>query len=360
MARADRVFPPTWVQLDIWPAQEKGGFSAKWQMGVLVRIEGTTKTGMHNWAIRQVVREAETLKASFLEVHGQFFPKLVNYPDAELAYDKFVRSQDRAQETNRLASSIQRTPEPLSGALLKFALFQTGVDQFHLFVCWHHRVVYGIRFALPSISPAFVASLSDLIDCESEYEGSTDYLDDQAYCSRNLPTKSEPGYRLANAVEGRNLAQPSSSALLDPFGVAGIDELSQAWGPRRASMITAACALLARGYGVEYSEVALDFSVSRHVCPDTQTMPGMISRVVPPVLKSSRGSAVAGFCEHADTSMREALRISGSRCDLLRTQGFRVECDTDVIDAAGIEALIGRFKRVLVARTADSGGSHDR
>jgi hypothetical protein len=35
--------------------------------------------------------------------------------------------------------------------------------------------------------------------------------------------------------------------------------------------------------------------------------------------------------------------------------GLRVEFDTDVFDAAGIEALIERLRRVLVAMTADSG-----
>ena len=33
--------------------------------------------------------------------------------------------------------------------------------------------------------------------------------------------------------------------------------------------------------------------------------------------------------------------------------GLRVEFDTDVFDAAGIEALIRRLKRVLLAITAD-------
>ena len=36
-----------------------------------------------------------------------------------------------------------------------------------------------------------------------------------------------------------------------------------------------------------------------------------------------------------------------------RELGLRVEYDTEVFDAAGIEALIGRLQRVLVAMTAD-------
>ena len=38
-----------------------------------------------------------------------------------------------------------------------------------------------------------------------------------------------------------------------------------------------------------------------------------------------------------------------------RELGLRVEFDTDVFDAAGVEALIERFQRVLVAMTADPG-----
>ena len=77
---------------------------------------------------------------------------------------------------------------------------------------------------------------------------------------------------------------------------------------RRSSVITAACALLVRGCDVESSEVVLDFAVSRRVRPETQTVPGMITGDVPLVLKASPESAVASFCEHVDTRLREALQ----------------------------------------------------
>ena len=67
----------------------------------------------------------------------------------------------------------------------------------------------------------------------------------------------------------------------------GSRQLSQALGLRRSSVITAACALLVRGFDVESSEVVLDFAVSRRVRPETQMVPGMISGDVPLVLKAS-------------------------------------------------------------------------
>ena len=320
----DRALPLTRGQLDIWLAEETGRFGAKWQLGELVRIEGTVESGLLESAIRQVVREAEPLRAAFYQVDGHVFQKTVDYLDVELACYDLIGSENPVQEVYRLASSIQRTPMPLSGPLFKFALLQTRADEFYWFVCCHHIVVDGIGIALvlhriaevynamasgASIPPAFFGSLSDLIDCELEYEASTDYLDDQAYWTRNFPQENGLHYRFAHAAAGGRDADESSAPIqLDPFVVAEIRKLSQALGVRRASVITAACALLVRGCDVEGSEVVLDFPVSRRVRPEAQTVPGMISGVVPLVLKPSPGSTVAGFCQHVDTRMREALQ----------------------------------------------------
>ena len=318
----NRALPLTRGQLDIWLAQGTGSFGAKWQLGELLRIEGTVDPGLLERAIVQAVREAEPLRAAFFEVDGQVFQKPVDYPDVELARYDLIGSQDPAQDAYRLASSIQRTLMPLGGPLFKFALLQTRVDEFYLFACCHHIVIDGIGITLvchrianiysamasgASVPPAFFGSLSDLIDCELAYEASTDYLDDQAYWTRNLPPESEPRYRLAHAAVGRRDEESSAPVQLDPAAVAGIQVLSQALGVRRSSVITAACALLVRTFDTESSDVVLDFPVSRRVRPETQTVPGMISGFVPLVLKASPASAVADFCERVDTRMREAL-----------------------------------------------------
>src|SRR5262249_46652159 len=158
-------------------------------------------------AIVQAVREAEPLRAAFFELDGKVFQKPVDYPDVELARYDLIGSQDPEQDAYRLASSVQPHPMPPGGPPFKFAVFQTRVDEFYLFACCHHIVLDGIGLTLvchriadvysamasgASIPPAFFGSLSDLIDCELEYEASTDYLDDQAYWARNLPPESEP------------------------------------------------------------------------------------------------------------------------------------------------------------------------
>ncbi|HZU49250.1 MAG TPA: amino acid adenylation domain-containing protein, partial [Mycobacterium sp.] len=312
----------TRAQLDIWLAAETGRYPAKWQIGMLGKIEGTLEQALLQSAIRQVVCEAEPLRAAFFRVDGQVYQKALDYPDVELAYYDLVNHPTPVEEAHRLASSIQRTPMPFDGPLFKFALFQTQADECHLFICCHHIVIDGIGLALIShriavvysamasgeeIPPAFFGSLRDLVDSESEYEQSAEYLNDQAYWSRNLPSESEPPHWLAHPADGRDPGKPSAPVQLDPVIVAEITQLSQVLGVRRASLITAACGLLVRGCDVDASEIVLDFPVARRVHPRAQTVPGMISGVVPLILKAAPGSTVADFCRHVDSRMREAL-----------------------------------------------------
>ncbi|WP_081287064.1 condensation domain-containing protein, partial [Mycobacterium colombiense] len=324
MERNDRAFPLTRGQLDIWLAEKTGSFGAKWQLGELLRIEGPVDADLLKRSIVQAVSEAEPLRAGFFESDGQVFQKLVDYPDVELARYDLVDSQDPARDAYRLASSIQRTPMSLAGPLFKFALMQTQVDEFYWFACCHHIVLDGIGITLVchrvaaiynaiatgvSIPLAFFGSLSDLIDCELEYEASADYQIDQAYWSKNLPPESEPRRRLApTAADGHDPDEAPETIRLDPSAVAGIQVLSNVLGVRRSSVITAACALLVRAFDTESPEVVLDFPVSRRVRPETQLVAGMVSGFVPLVLKASPEAAFADFCRNVDTRMREALQ----------------------------------------------------
>src|SRR5271156_2986572 len=319
----DRALPVTRGQLDIWLAQETGHSGAEWQLGLFVRIEGTVDRVALEWAIRRVMREAEPVRAACFEVDGQVFQRAIDYPDVELAFYDLSCSRHPVQEAHQLASSIQRTPMAFTGPLFKFALFQTRLDEFYWFGCCHHIVLDGSGIALVGyriasvysaivsgapIPPALFGSMQDLVDCESEYEASTDYLDDQAYWTRNLPPESGPYYRLPQAAGERDPYWPSAPVQLDPVLIRRVHELSQVWNVPRSSIITAACALLVRGWCAEGSEVVLDFPVSRRVRPESKTLPGMVAGVVPLVLRVSPGSSVADFCQHADARIREALQ----------------------------------------------------
>ena len=319
----ERAFPLTRRQLDIWLSQETGHSGTEWQLGLFLRIEGTVNPDLLEQAIQQVVREAEPCRTAFFEVDGQVFQRVIDDPHVELACYDLSGSRDPVQEARAMASSIQRTPMPFTGPLFKFALFRTRPDEYYWFACCHHIITDGLGMGLigrriaavysaivsgTPTSPAFFGSLRDLVGTELEYEASTDYLEDQAYWSQNLPSESGPDYRLPQAASERDPYLPSPPVQFDTSVVARIKELSKALGVRRHSVITAACALLAHSWSADGSEVVFDFPVSRRVAPESKTLPGMLAGVLPLVLKVSPGSTVADFCQHVDTRMRELLQ----------------------------------------------------
>jgi amino acid adenylation domain-containing protein/non-ribosomal peptide synthase protein (TIGR01720 family) len=318
----DHALPLTRGQLDIWLAQETGHSGTDWQLGVLVRFDGTVKRDLIEQAIRHVMREAEPTRAAIFEVDGQVFQRAGD-PEFDIAFHDLSDSRHPVQEAREIATTIQRTPMPPTGPLFTFALFQTWVDEFYLFGCFHHIVIDGSGITLIAhriatvyaaivsgapIPPAFFGSLEELIRCESEYEASTDYLDDEAYWTKNLPPESEPRYRLPHTARDGDPHSPSAPVRLDPVVLRQVQELSDAWKMPRSSILTAACALLVRGWCAEGAEVVLDFPVSRRVRPELKTLPGMVSGAVPLVLRVSPEAKVAEFCEHVDTRIREALQ----------------------------------------------------
>ncbi|WP_343574519.1 amino acid adenylation domain-containing protein [Mycobacterium sp.] len=322
MDHDDRALPLTRGQLDIWLAQETGRSGTKWQLGVLVRFDGTVQRDLLDRAIRRVLHEAEPARAAIFEGDGQVFQRVLD-PDIEIAFYDLSDSNHPVAEARRIAASIQRTPMPATGPMFSFALFQTWADEFHLFGCFHHIVIDGSGITLLAhriatvyaamasdapIPPTFFGSLQDLVRCEAEYEASTDYLDDQAYWTENLPAESEPTYRLPSTTGEGDQRLPAAPVRLDPAVLRGVAQLSEKWNMPQSSVITAACALLVREWCAEGNEVVLDFPVSRRVRPESKMLPGMVSGAVPLVLRVSPGATVTGFCAHVDTRIREALQ----------------------------------------------------
>ena len=125
MGLDDRALPLTRGQLDIWLAHESGHSGTEWQLGLLIRVEGTVKRDVLERAIRQALQEAEPARAAFFEVDGQVFQKAIDYSDVELEFHDLSGSDNAVQEVREMASSIQRTPMPFTGRLLKFELFRT-------------------------------------------------------------------------------------------------------------------------------------------------------------------------------------------------------------------------------------------
>ncbi|WP_431236965.1 amino acid adenylation domain-containing protein [Mycolicibacterium aichiense] len=323
MQRDDRALPLTRAQLDIWLDQEMGHSGTEWQVGLLVHLESAIDRDALEWAISRVMKEAEPLRVTCFEEDGHVFQRAVDYSEIEIDFHDLTRSEDPVREAKEMALAIQRTPMPFSGPLFKYAMFQTRVDEFFVLGCFHHIVmdaagiglfgnrvasVYSALVSGEPIPPEFFGSLEDLVAFESEYEASRDYADDEAYWLANLPADAESNYRAPQADDEHDANFRAAPVRLDPAVLRQIHELSQRWDVPRASIITAASALLMRSWCGEGSEVVFDFPVGRRVSPEAKTLPGMVAGLVPLVLTVAAGSTVTDFCAHVDARIREALQ----------------------------------------------------
>ncbi|MEB4207467.1 non-ribosomal peptide synthetase, partial [Mycobacterium sp. 94-17] len=318
-----QALPLTRGQLDIWLAQETGRVGTEWQLGLFVRIEGPVERNPLEWAIRRVMLEAEPVRAAFFEQNGRVFQRVIDHPDVKLAFYDLTGSVNAVQEAHDIASSIQRMPMPFTGPLFKFALFQTGPDEFYWFTCCHHIVIDASGIALVGhhiatiysaivsgapMPPAFFGSLENLIRSESEYEASSDYSEDHAYWAENLPSESGSDHGVPQAACQGGSDRAAAPVRLDPAVLRRVQELSDLWNMPQSSVITAACALLLRGWSGAGAEVVLDFPVNRRVSLQSKTFPGMVAGVVPLVMKVLPDSTIADFCQHVDARIREALQ----------------------------------------------------
>ncbi len=148
-----------------------------------------------------------------------------------------------------------------------------------------------------------------MIRCEAEYEASDEYLEDQAYWEKNLPSEIGRQSSLPDAAAGdSDPYSPSAPVRLDPAILRRIHELAEVWKMPQSSVIMAACALLVGAWCAEGSEAVLDFPVSRRVRPESKRLPAMVAGVVPLVLTIAPGSSIASFCQYVDGRIREALQ----------------------------------------------------
>ncbi|MFV8320205.1 amino acid adenylation domain-containing protein [Mycobacterium sp. 23] len=323
MERDDRAVPLTPGQFDIWLAHQTGHLDVEWQLGLFARIDGAIDRVAVEQAMRRVLQEAEPPRVTIFETDGQVFQKAIEYPDAAVVFHDLSSSRHPVQEARALAAAIQSTPMPLTGPLFTFALFQTWDDEHYLFACGHHIAIDGTGIALvfnrlatvysaivsqKPIPPAFFGSLQDLVRCESEYEASEDFLEDQTYWSRNLPAERGPRYRMPRAPRVADQRSSSVPVRLDAQALRRTQQLAQAWTMSQSSVMAAACALLVHGWCADGPEVVLDFPVSRRVRPDSKRIPGMLAGVVPLVLSVLPVATVADFCAHVDQRIREAVQ----------------------------------------------------
>ena len=311
MLNDEREFPLTPGQLDIWLAQEISGSAAEWILTNLVAIDGAAELEVLKRTIRLVVAEAEPLRTVFYEAGGRVVQRAADYPDFDVCVHDLRGASDPAAEVRRLAASMGRTPMPLDGPLFKFALASTANDETYIVNCFHHIAVDGFGAMLISnrlgavysallddrpVPPTYFGTIRDLVEYESDYQQSADFLQDQAYWAKHKTSENRWDDWQPGAVAGRGERVFPDPVQLDPVLVARIRELCKALNVRRSAIIAAAFAVLLGKWSANHSEVAVDFSVSRRIGAQSMVLPAMMTGTVPLTINASPRWNIADLC----------------------------------------------------------------
>ena len=270
-------------------------------------------------AIRDVVGEAEPLRAAFFEVDGQVFQKVVDDPEFDVPCHDLSDSPDPVREAYQLATTIQRTrcrgPARCSG-LQFFGRGQTSFISSSAFTISSPTgsvqcsSPIGSQRCIPRSPLENLFRLRFSAHCRSWSTGrwhttSPPIMDRTSLIGEEtFPRKVDRRKPPAGAIRTRP-PRPSS--------------WTRRWwresssSPRRwvfvAPRLSSRRARFWCGDGVAAgSEVALDFPVSRRTSPQLKTSAGMLAGIVPLVLRFSPDSAVSSFCEQVATRIREILR----------------------------------------------------
>jgi hypothetical protein len=97
-------------------------------------------------------------------------------------------------------------------------------------VCQRIASVYSAVVSGAPVTPTIFGSLQDLLDCELRYETSNDYLEDQAYWTKNLPSGGGRYHRSAEAPGGVIRRGYRRQLLVTIFTLVGIALVAQGAG----------------------------------------------------------------------------------------------------------------------------------
>ena len=192
--------------------------------------------------------------------------------------------------SNLRYSKLRRMNSTCSPAATTFAMDGLGM----VLVSRRIAAIYSALVAGEPVPPSYFGSLNDLVEGESAYEASPDYLEDRNYWSTHLPPTTQRTTGLRSSPRGMTAPHRPCRSRWIPPSSGRPKELSR----RYASGGTRCSPLRAPSWCVHIAPETRWRSTSRSAGgnPGVQDTSGMLAGVVPLVSKDPPNLSVAEFC----------------------------------------------------------------
>jgi amino acid adenylation domain-containing protein len=329
------VLPLTAGQAGIWYAQSLSGPNATFHAALYLEIAGAVDPELFVSAMRQVVTEAEALRARFVDDGTgpvQVIEPVTDWSAQPLHVLDFTAEDRPEREAEAwMWSDANTAVEVCEGPLYRFALLKVAADRFFFYHRYHHLVMDGFGANLVAARLAEVYTrlaagqdptvgafppLRELIDDESAYRQSAAFEADRDFWTERFADKPD-----AAGLGDRPTGLPSSlvrgTRHLTPGTGARIRDAARAvrvgWP---AAVLAAVGAYTSRITGS--SDVVIALSVAARSTTAARTVPGMVSNVVGVRLTVRPEMTAEELIRHAHQRMREASRHKRYRYEDLR------------------------------------------
>jgi amino acid adenylation domain-containing protein len=345
--------PLSTAQYEIWLAEQrlKAG-NRVYKIGEYVEIYGPVDPALFETALRFVVGEIDSLHVVFVE--GRDGPRQVVAPRSDWlmpVLDVTEEPDPRAAAYEWMAADVSRPMNLAHGPLFSFALIKLRPERFLWYQSYHHSVVDGfsigsfIERRVAEVYTALVrgcdygqnvfSSLRQLVDSESSYRTSEQFVQDRDYWIRNFADRPEPASftsRSSKTLEN-SLHQSTllSLSLVDKLRFAARRERV----PWSVILIAATAIYVHRLTGAQ--DVIISLGVTARQGSVLTRAPGMLANVLPlrlPVLPDMSLSDVIGQVAQKVREILKHQRYRGE--DLHRDLGLRGNIGTNFLPIVNI------------------------
>lgn len=320
------------AQKGVWFAQHLESGDPRFSVAQYLEIPATVREDLMERAIRQILRETESLRVRFGTRNDEPYQYVVEDPDWTLPVVDLTAEPDPERAARDWMRADQRTNFDLvAGPLFSMTLLRLGESRFFLYQRVHHLLVdgfgatlivrrlaaiYGALVAGTTPSPSEFGSLHALIEDDAEYRNSARFETDGAYWRELLA--DQPG---APVLDGEPAPSAASShqrseRLTDQEGHALRTTARQLGTDWSAAVIAATAAYLHRATG-QY-DVVLGLPVAARRSAPARATPAMLSNVVPLRVRVTPGMTFAELVKRAAQAIRSALRHQRYRSEDLR------------------------------------------
>ncbi|GFZ95388.1 non-ribosomal peptide synthetase [Dyella caseinilytica] len=329
----DMSLPLTTAQRGLWVGQKIGAADATLNIAEMLEICGPVQPDLFVRALWQVTHEAETLRVSVIEHHGQ--PRQIirssyhgDFPYLDLSGEANPRAVAEAWMMEELSRPVDLANDPLWVS----ALFKAADDRYYWYQRAHHVVYDGysggvIARRLAELYTAYVegrepapcefGSLNELIDAESAYRDSDRLRRDRDFWKEKLAD-------LPEAVSLARLGPHSSmGGLRRSTGHLSIDTVQRLreLGKQTATSLPQILIALVAAYyhrATGANDLVIGMPVSGRINAALRRTPGMVANIVAIRLSFTPHTTAADLFAQVAQTVRQALRHQQYRYEDLR------------------------------------------